>query len=43
MIKVLQEEIINKKLKNDMVQDAFQRRQDAEEQRVNGRWIEQLA
>lgn len=43
MIKALQEEIINKKLKNDMIQDAFQRRQEAEEQRVNGRWIEQLA
>lgn len=43
MIKALQEEIINKKLKNDMIQDAFQRRQDAEEQRFNGRWIEQLA
>lgn len=43
MIKALQEEIINKKLKNDMIQDAFQRRQEAEEQRVNAKWIEQLA
>lgn len=30
MIKALQEEIINKKLKNDMIQEAFQRRQEAE-------------